>query len=101
MRWVALCAIALVASSAGAAKSVKHDRTSSLLDFTYEWPVKAGAIRGLASYLKADMEKAYRQARSGAAEDVQLARKNHFPFRQHSYSMSWDLEGETARLISL
>ncbi len=101
MKRLLLLVVALSATSVALARSVKTERVTSELEFSYEWPAKANAISGLRTYLQADMGKALRQARGDAADDARSARSNHYPFRQHSYSMSWDTEGETQRLISL
>jgi len=96
-----LLVVAILSANAVFAKPVRTERVTGTLAFNYEWPAKAQAIPGLHAYLRADMEKAFRQASADAAEDARQAHANHFPFRQHSYSVSWDSEGESARLISL
>ena len=101
MKWTVLLAAMLLCASGAAAKAVRTERVSGALEFSYEWPLKADQIAALRGFLRADMEKAFAQARSDAAADSRQAHANHYPFRQHSYSMSWDLEGETARLVSL
>ena len=101
MKRPALIAAALLLGSGAFGKPVKTERVSSALEFSYLWPARASQIRGLHAFLQADMEKMFKQASKDAAEDVQRARAKHYPFRQHSYSMSWDSEGETPRLISL
>ena len=101
MKWAAALAIAALSATAGSAKPVKTERVSNALEFSYEWPAKAQAITGLRAYLKADLEKAFRQFSADAADDQKIAHTNSYPFRQHSYSMSWDSEGESPRLISL
>src|SRR5690349_12049105 len=100
---VLIAALLLCASGAAAkqAKAVRTERVSSALEFSYEWPVKADQVPGLRTFLRADMQKSFAQARSDAADDARRAKANHYPFRQHSYSMAWDLEGETSRLVSL
>ena len=80
---------------------MKTERVSNALEFSYEWPAKVQSITGLHAYLSSDLEKAFRQASADAADDQKMAHTNSYPFRQHSYSMSWDSEGESARLISL
>jgi hypothetical protein len=101
MKRALLFAVVLVPAATATAKSVKTERVTSQLEFSYEWAAKADAIGGLRAYLQADMGKAFQRARDDASDDVRSARANHYPFRQHSYSMSWDVEGETQRLISL
>lgn len=101
VKWTAFLAATLLCASGAAAKAVRTERVSGALEFSYEWPVKADQIAGLRAFLRADMEKAFAQSRSDAAADSRQAHANHYPFRQHSYSMAWDLEGETARLVSL
>lgn len=101
MKRMLLIAVALIPASTASAKAVKTERVTSQLEFSYEWPAKADAIEGLRAYLEADMGKAFRRSRADASDDARSARANHYPFRQHSYSMSWDAEGETQRLISL
>lgn len=101
MKWAALLSLAALAASAATAKPVKTERVSSALEFSYEWPAKVQVINGLRTYLKADLEKAFRQASADAVDDQKSAHSNSYPFRQHSYSMSWDSEGESTRLISL
>jgi hypothetical protein len=100
-----LGAALFMSASAAAArhheKAVRIERVTSALEFSYEWPVKADQVPGLRAFLRADMQKAFAQARSDAADDARQAKANHYPFRQHSYSMAWDLEGEAARLVSL
>lgn len=100
---VLLGALLICASGAFAkhVKAVSTERVSSALEFSYEWPVKADQVAGLRSFLRADLQKAFARATSDAADDARRARANHYPFRQHSYSMAWDLEGETTRLLSL
>lgn len=88
-------------ATAAAVRPASVERRSKALEFSYKWPAGADSIPGLRSYLRADMRKAFRQARSDAAEDMRRSRANHYPFRQHSYSMAWDAQGETVRLISL
>lgn len=101
MKRMLVIGLALVPAGAAAARAVKTERVTSQLEFSYQWPAKADAIAGLRAYLQADMGKAFRRARADASSDARSARANHYPFRQHSYSMSWDAEGETQRLISL
>lgn len=98
---VVIAGFALLCSGGAAAKTVKTERVSEVLEFTYEWPVKASQISGLHAYLQSDMEKSFRQARADAADDARAARGNHYPFRRHSFSNNWDSEGESTRLISL
>ena len=101
MKWTVLLPAMLLCASGVAAKAVRTERVSGALEFSYEWPVKADQIAGLRAFLRSDMEKTFVEARSNAAADSRQAHANHYPFRQHSYSMAWDLEGETARLVSL
>lgn len=101
MKWPAALAIALLPATAASAKPVKTERVNNALEFSYEWPAKVQTIKGLRAYLKADLEKSFRQASADAADDQKAAHTNSYPFRQHSYSMSWDSEGESTRLISL
>jgi hypothetical protein len=101
MKWAALLGLAALAASAASAKPVKTERVSNALEFSYEWPAKVQAIKGLHSYLSSDLDKAFRQASADAADDQSIAHSKSYPFRQHSYSMSWDSEGESLRLISL
>jgi hypothetical protein len=101
MKGAAAVAIALLAAAPATAKPVKTERVSNGLEFSYEWPQKAQTIKGLHAYLKADLEKAFRQASADAADDQSIAHTKSYPFRQHSYSMSWDSEGEADRFISL
>ena len=101
MKWVAVFGLAAMVASGTSAKPVKTERVSNALEFSYEWPAKVQSIKGLHRYLQSDLEKAFRQASADAADDQQAAHSNNYPFRQHSFSMSWDSEGESARLISL
>jgi hypothetical protein len=101
MKWAALLGLAAIVTSGASAKPVKTERVSNALEFSYEWPAKAQAIKGLHSYLSSDLEKAFRQAGADADDDQRAAHSNNYPFRQHSYSMSWDSEGESVRMISL
>ena len=101
MKWAAGFAIALLSAASASAKPVKTERVSNALEFSYEWPQKVQAIKGLHAYLNADLEKVFRQASGDSADDQKAAHTASYPFRQHSYSMSWDSEGESGRLISL
>jgi len=94
MKWSAALAIALLLATGASAKPVKTERVSNALEFSYEWPQKVQSIKGLRAFLKADLEKAFRQFSDDAADDQKIAHTNSYPFRQHSYSMSWDSEGE-------
>ena len=98
---VLIAGFALFCSGDAAAKTVKTERVSEVLEFTYEWPEKADQISGLHAYLQSDMEQSFRHASADATDDARAARGNHYPFRQHSFSMSWDSEGESTPLISL
>ena len=91
--------LALSASAAGAPVIVT--RESKALDFNYQWPAEAASVPSLQRHLQSDMTKALRQARSDAEGDAKQARANHYPFRRHSYSLNWELAGQTDRLLSL
>ena len=84
-----------------AAAPVKIQRDSKALAFTYQWPAAAAAIPALDQRFRADMEKAFRQARQDASEDEAAARQNHFDFHQNFYSLKWTLAGQSSRLLSL
>lgn len=101
MKWTVALAIALLSATPAIAKPIKTERVTNTLEFSYEWPASAQGINGLRSYLKADLEKAFRQASADAADDQSIAHSKSYPFRQHSYSMSWDSEGQSSRLTSL
>ena len=84
-----------------AAAPVKIQRDSKALEFSYQWPAAAAAIPALDRRFRAQMEKAFRQARQDASEDQAAARQNHFDFHQNFYSLKWTLAGQSSRLLSL
>jgi len=96
-----LFVVALLCTTAAAAKPVKIEHKSSALDFSYAWPNEAAAIPALDKKLRAEMTKGYTEALATAREDQKMYREQKRTGMQDLYSMRWTSAGETARLLSL
>jgi hypothetical protein len=83
-----LMGLALVTGLGAAApqQPVKIDRQSKLLDFSYEWPVEAGAIPALDKRFRGDAAKAFAEAHKYAKEDMALTREQKRDYNQHYYA---------------
>lgn len=97
-----IIAIALLLTGAApAAKAVKVERNSASLAFSYAWPAQAAAVPQLDRRFRADMDKAWREARAIVREEQKLTAEQKRPFNPQFYSMAWTMAGETPRLLSL
>lgn len=96
-----LVAAALLFAAAAAAKPVRFERDSGALEFSYEWPSEASAIPALDRKLRANLEKAYRDALANGREDQKLYQAQQREGARDFYSMTWTSAGETSRLLSL
>jgi hypothetical protein len=96
-RTIALIALALTAASA----PHKVVRNTPALEFDYEWPAEAAAIPALDLRLYTEAKRNLAEAQKNAREDQAFARQQKRDFNQHDYSMTWTMEGESRRLLSL
>ena len=96
-----ILAFAAIALTAAAAAPHKVVRQTAALDFSYEWPVQAVAIPALDRKFYNDAKARLAEAQKNAAEDQALAKTQKRDFNQHDFSGSWEVAGETARLLSL
>jgi hypothetical protein len=96
-----LFGLLLLCTAAFAAKPVKIVRNSSALEFSYEWPAEAEAIKMLEARFRTEMRKAYLEALANGREDQKIYREQKRDGIADYYSMKWTSAGETARLLSL
>lgn len=87
--------------AAPAARDIAESEESELLSFGYAYPAAASAIAPLAAVLSADA-KAQRAELDAAAREGQAAAKDaDFPYRPHSYEMTWKVVADTPKFLSL
>jgi len=82
-----------------AGRSVKV--SNDLYEFEYAYPAKVGAIAGLKAVLDRRLEAARRELTKGAAQDQAEAKKNDYPYRQHSSGAEWKVVADLPRWLSL
>jgi hypothetical protein len=92
-------AVLLAAPAAARDTTVVHN--SALLKFTYEWPRQAAADPRLNSLLYAKAATEWRERLAGEEDNRKNSDPNNLPFRQGYDTFSWQLAGETPRLLSL
>ena len=97
-RGLALLLLALTAASPPPHKVV---RNTPALEFDYEWPAEAAAIPALDLRLYNEAKRNLAEAQKNAREDQALAKQQKRDFNPHEHSMTWTMEGETPRLLSL
>lgn len=76
-------------------------RDTPLLDFEYSWPEAISPEAQLVARLKDDLSKSYDEALEDARENKADTEKVNAPFNQNMFNRAWELEGRTARLVSL
>ncbi len=91
----------LLTAASPAPRAVSIDRVSATLEFTTSWPAEAAAIPALDRHLRAETEKAFRQARKEAANDLKMSREEKIEFNKQSYLMAWSSAGQSKQLLSL
>jgi hypothetical protein len=97
----AIFAGALVLAVPAAARDVAIVHNNSLLKFTYQWPRQAAADRRLDALLRSAAAKEWRERLAGEEDNRKNSDPNNLPFRQGYDTFSWQLAGETPRLLSL
>ena len=98
----ALLAIALLTIGHGAdARTVKVERNSPALEFSYSYPSEAAAIPALKKRFDAELSKEFRKAHDLALEDQKAYRQEGRAGIHDFYAMEWTLAGQTPRLLSL
>jgi hypothetical protein len=100
-RAVAILCLGIGLPAASAAAPVKVERNSKALEFTYEWPSEAAAIRALNQRFRTELGTAFRRASADANDDEKLAKEQKREFHPHFYSMTWTKAGQTPALLSL
>jgi hypothetical protein len=83
------------------AKPFKLNEEDELLDFTYSWPAEAAAIPDLDARFRADLDKARKEARDTAVDTKQSMAELDVEFHQQFFTREWELDGQSARLLSL
>jgi hypothetical protein len=101
MRLLLLSACLLLCSAVAAAKTVKIQRDSPALEFTYEWPAQAAAIPALDRRFKTEAEREYRRHLTLGREDKRLYQQQQRGSVTDFYSKKWSTAGESPRLLSL
>ena len=102
MQWhLALMIAALAGVAPADARSIKIERKSSALDYSYQWPDAAVAIPALNAWMRADSDKLHRQSLADAQKDMRSAKQDKYPFRLHDVQKGWTTAGRSARLLSL
>jgi hypothetical protein len=102
MKWrIVLAAAALPIATNAAAASVKIERNSATLEFTYEWPSEAAAIPALDRRIRTEAEMAYRKHLAMGRDDKKLYQQQQRDGVTDFYSKQWKTMGETSRLLSL
>ena len=93
--------LALAQAEAPAPGDFSRDEDGATLEFHYGWPAAVDAIPALRARLQAEMARAHRQALSYVVENQRRARRNRIDFNPHMYSKSWEVAGDSGRLIAI
>ena len=93
-------AFATLASPAAAARA-KIEQNSKALEFDYSWPAEAASIGPLDRRFRDDARTALRRALKDATDDMKLAASQKREYHQHVFSRSWEVAGQSQRLLSL
>lgn len=86
---------------AAAARAVKVQEKSDVLEFSYSWPAEAAALPGLNKQLDEEMGRDRVEAQAAAKEDRAGRGGGGADFFAHSYSKEWRVAGKTKRLLSV
>jgi Protein of unknown function (DUF3298). len=87
------------ATVAGAGRSV--DFANDLYEFKYSYPDVAGAIPALKEILDGRMAESRSQLATSSADEEAAAKKDGFPYRQHSYGAEWKRVADLPGWLSL
>ena len=83
------------------AQPVEIKSTKGGLDFVYAWPGAAAGIAELDRWLRDNAETVRARAAKGAASDQATAKKDGYPFRNHSYEEKYAIVADTPRVLVL
>ena len=97
----ALMVVAVALAAPAWAKPFKVALNTHDLEFTYQWSAEAAAISALDRRFHTEMDKALKDAKANARDDVKLARQQQREFHQHYFSFKWTTAGQSPRLLSL
>lgn len=75
--------------------------SNDLYEFSYSYPDAAGAIAQLKDLLDTRLYNAREQLASSASDDRKAAKKDGFPFHQHSYGAKWQVVTDLPGWLSL
>ena len=88
-------------AAAAAARDVAESEESELLSFGYAYPAAASAIAPLAAVLEADARAQRAELGKAAREGQAAAKEADFPYRAHTYEMTWKVVADTPTFLSL
>lgn len=98
---VAEAPAAIEAPQQPAAAAVSIDDKTDLLDFHLGWPAEVSAIPALATLIRKPAEEQKAVLLKAAAEDRAMRTKEGYPFNGYQSSTLANVEGQTARLLSV
>lgn len=77
------------------------DVSNELYEFSFAYPDAAGAIPALKDLLDGQMAQARSQLASSSRDDQKSAKKDGYPYLQHSYGAKWDVVTDLPGWLSL
>lgn len=88
-------------AAAPPAEARKESVSNDLYEFEYSYPAAAAAIPDLRKWLDADLEEERRELIEGAQEQLDLSKKEGFPFNPFGYWAAWKVVADLPGWLSL